>query len=80
LPDYLAHELKKEMPVMPVTKLLISGAHNMNTPIALLNDWFNAVETPGGREWIFSTPPVMRLLSFIDVLHEWAVLIASPVR
>lgn len=39
-PDYLARDLVKEVPVMPVSMLLILGAHDMKTPGALAKEWF----------------------------------------
>jgi pimeloyl-ACP methyl ester carboxylesterase len=84
-PDYLTRDLKKEVPVMPVPTLLISGAHDMNTPVVIVKEWFNAVEAPAGKAMeIFDSsghaPFFTETERFIDVLHDWAVLLASPMR
>jgi pimeloyl-ACP methyl ester carboxylesterase len=47
--EYLALDLIAEVPVMPVPMLLVSGASDMNTPVALVRDWFEAVEAPQGK-------------------------------
>ncbi len=51
--EYLSRDLIAEVPVMPVPMLLISGASDMNTPVALVRDWFEAVEAPRGK-WMES--------------------------
>ena len=48
-PEYRARDLMAEVPVMPVPMLLISGAHDLNTPVELAADWFDAVEAPEGK-------------------------------
>jgi len=45
-PDYRARDLMAEVPVMPVPMLLISGAADLNTPVELAAEWFDAVEAP----------------------------------
>lgn len=48
-PDYLQRDLFTEVPQMPVPMLLISGAQDMNTPVALVRAWYDAVEAPLGK-------------------------------
>ncbi len=48
-PDYQTRDLLAEVPVMPVPMLLISGARDLNTPVELAEDWFQAVEAPRGK-------------------------------
>lgn len=84
-PDYLARDLVKEVPVMPVPMLLISGAYDMNTPVALVKEWFNKVQAPAGKAMeIFDAsghaPFITETEHFIEVVHDWAALIASPMR
>ena len=48
-PDYRARDLIANVPVMPVPMLLISGARDLNTPVELATEWFDAVEAPQGK-------------------------------
>lgn len=55
-PDYRARDLLAEVPVMPVPMLLISGARDLNTPVELVAEWFEAVDAPQGkRHEVFET-------------------------
>ncbi len=49
-PDYRARDLITEVPMMPVPMLLISGAQDLNTPVELAAEWFDAVEAPQGKQ------------------------------
>jgi len=51
-PDYVQRDLFEEVPVMPVPMLLVSGAQDINTPVALAREWFEAVEAPQGKEMV----------------------------
>ncbi len=48
-PDYQQRDLIAEVPRMPVPMLLISGAQDMNTPVALVREWLDAVPAPQGK-------------------------------
>jgi fermentation-respiration switch protein FrsA (DUF1100 family) len=41
-----------EVPAMPVPMLLISGARDLNTPVELAREWFEAVEAPNGKRHV----------------------------
>ena len=43
-PEYLPRDLIRDVPEMPVPMLLISGARDMITPVALVREGFDAVE------------------------------------
>ena len=47
--EYLSRDLFADVPQMPVPMLLISGAQDMNTPVALMQAWFEDVEAPQGK-------------------------------
>ena len=47
-PDCRARDLIAELPVMPVPILLISGAHDLNTPVELAAEWFDLVTVSCG--------------------------------
>jgi len=47
--EYLSRDLIAEVPVMPVPMLLVSGASDMNTPVALVREWYGLVEAPQGK-------------------------------
>ena len=47
--EYLSRDLIAEVPVMPVPMLLVSGASDMNTPVALVRDWYESVDAPQGK-------------------------------
>ncbi|TVP55129.1 MAG: alpha/beta hydrolase [Halomonadaceae bacterium] len=51
-PDYLGRDLFVEVPRMPVPMLLISGAQDINTPVALVREWFEVVEAPQGKRMV----------------------------
>jgi len=48
-PEYLSRDLIAEVQHMPVPMLLIAGASDWNTPVPLVQYWFNAVEAPQGK-------------------------------
>lgn len=48
-PEYLSHDLIAEVQHIPVPMLLIAGASDWNTPVPLVQNWFNAVEAPQGK-------------------------------
>ncbi len=48
-PEYRARDLMAEVPVMPVPMLLISGGRDLNTPVELASEWFDAVAAPKGK-------------------------------
>ncbi len=50
--DYLRRDLFVEVSRMPLPMLLISGAHDMNTPVALVRKWFEVVEAPQGKRMV----------------------------
>ena len=55
-PEYRARDLIAEVPVMPVPMLLISGGRDLNTPVELATEWFDAVAAPEGkRHEVFET-------------------------
>lgn len=47
-PDYRARDLIAEVPRMPVPMLVIAGARDRNTPLALVREWLARVEAPRG--------------------------------
>ena len=49
-PDYRSRDLAKEISVMPVPMLLISGAQDLNTPAELAASWFDQVSAPQGKQ------------------------------
>jgi pimeloyl-ACP methyl ester carboxylesterase len=51
-PDYRERSLVRDVPVMPVPMLLIAGARDLNTPTALVEAWFDAVEAPEGKQMV----------------------------
>lgn len=54
-PDHRSRDLMAEVPEMPVPMRLISGARDLNTPVELAADWFQAVEAPRGkRQLVFA--------------------------
>ena len=50
--EYVARDLMAEVPRMPVPMLLISGARDMNTPVALVRSWFASVEALRGKQMV----------------------------
>ena len=48
-PEYRARDLMAEVPEMPVPMLLISGGRDLNTPVELASEWFDAVAAPKGK-------------------------------
>lgn len=48
-PEYRARDLSREVLEMPVPMLLISGAQDLNTPVELAAEWFDAVAAPEGK-------------------------------
>ncbi len=50
--EYLSRDLIRDVPEMPVPMLLISGAQDMNTPVALVRAWFDAVDAQKGKRMI----------------------------
>ena len=48
--DYLQRDLFSEVPRMPVPMILISGRQDMNTPVALVREWFREVDAPRGKQ------------------------------
>jgi pimeloyl-ACP methyl ester carboxylesterase len=75
--DYRSRDLLTEVPQMPVPMLLISGAKDLNTPIELTADWFQAVEAPKGkRHLVFAqsghAPFLIEPAHFIESLRTFA--------
>ena len=48
-PEYRARDLMAEVPEMPVPMLLILGGRDLNTPVELASEWFDAVAAPKGK-------------------------------
>ncbi len=74
---YLARDLIAEVPVMPVPMLLISGARDWNTPMALVREWFAAVEAPQGKRMeVFDlsghAPFLTETARFVDTVRAFA--------
>ena len=76
-PDYVARDLFEEVPRMPVPALLISGAQDMNTPVALVREWFEAVAAPQGKRIVVfegsgHAPFLTETGRFIETLRGFA--------
>ncbi len=81
-PDYRARDLLAEVPVMPVPMLLISGAQDLNTPVELAAEWFDAVEAPQGKRHIVlessgHAPFLTEPDRFADVVRSFASSLRS---
>jgi pimeloyl-ACP methyl ester carboxylesterase len=75
-PDYLERDLMREVPVMPVPMLLIAGARDLNTPAALVEAWFDAVEAPKGKQMVVfeasgHAPFLTETLRFEETVRGW---------
>lgn len=44
--EYFSRDLIAKVPVMPVPMLIAPGASVMNTPVALVREWYGSVEAP----------------------------------
>ncbi len=76
-PAYRARDLIAEVPAMPVPMLLISGARDLNTPVELAAEWFEAVDAPHGkRHEIFEAsghaPFLTEPARFADTIRSFA--------
>ena len=80
--DYLLRDLVAEVSRMPVPLLLISGAQDMNTPVALVRAWFKEVEVPCGKRMVVfddsgHAPFLTETVRFVEILRGFAADIAS---
>ena len=74
--DYVARDLFEDVPRMPVPTLLISGAQDMNTPVALVREWFEAVEAGQGKRMVVfdasgHAPFLTETGKFIETLRDF---------
>ena len=81
-PDYRARELMAGVPLMPVPMLLISGARDLNTPVELVVEWFEAAEAPQDkRHLVFETsghaPVLTEPVRFVDEIRKFAASLRS---
>jgi len=81
-PDYLQRDLFEEVPVMPVAMLLISGAQDINTPVALAREWFEAVEAPQGKQMVVlegsgHAPFLTETSRFIEAIRDFGSALVS---
>jgi len=75
-PDYLQRDLLREVPLMPVPMLLISGAQDFNTPVALARKWFDLVDAPQGKQMVVlegsgHAPFLTEPPRFVDVIRNF---------
>ncbi|KPQ15403.1 MAG: putative hydrolases or acyltransferases (alpha/beta hydrolase superfamily) [Rhodobacteraceae bacterium HLUCCO18] len=84
--EYLERDLIAEVPVMPVPMLLISGASDWNTPVPLVQEWFETVEAPQGKRIeVFDgsghAPFLTETGSFVETVRSFgARTVRPPVR
>jgi pimeloyl-ACP methyl ester carboxylesterase len=74
--EYLVRNLNDEVPVVPVSMLLISGASDMNTPVTLVREWFESVEAPHGKRMeVFDAsghaPHVTETARFVETVRAF---------
>jgi len=80
-PDYRSRDLIAEVQVMPVPMLLISGMHDLNTPMELASDWFDLVEAPQGKRHVFlEDSGHAPFLTEPDQFSEVVIKIAESIR
>lgn len=84
--EYLERDLIADVPVMPVPMLLISGASDWNTPVPLVQEWFETVEAPQGKRIeVFHgsghAPFLTETGSFVETVRSFgARTVRPPVR
>lgn len=82
-PEYLRRDLFVEVPHMPVPMLLISGAHDMNTPVALVREWFEVVGAPQGKRMVVfdgsgHAPFLTETSRFVETLRSFGTTLVGP--
>jgi len=80
--EYLARDLRVDVPEMPVPMLLIAGASDWNTPVPLVHGWFEAVEAPHSKRMeVFDgsghAPFLTETARFVETLRGFAAEIAG---
>ena len=83
--QYVARDLMAEVPRMPVPMLLISGARDMNTPVALVRDWFASVEALRGKQVVIldasgHAPFLTETERFVETVRGFGANPAGAIR
>lgn len=81
-PDYRRRDLFAEVERMPVPMLLISGAGDMNTPVALVQEWFDQVEAPNGKQMVVfassgHAPFLTETTRFVETVQDFGAGIVA---
>ena len=82
--EYLSRDLIAEVPVMPVPMLLISGASDWNTPVPLVQDWFDVVEARQGKQMELlngsgHAPFLTETARFVEMVRAFGAKLAGDI-